>query len=140
MQAWGSGSARAALALAGVLAASLAAGCGRSTPQPSSHPSSGSSTVTTKLVACGKSRTAAHVPVDIDIARGHVSCATARAVERLYASAIIAGKAPGNGGGGPVKVDGWTCQGFTTPVVLSTGKASKCVRNGDEILEILPSQ
>jgi hypothetical protein len=138
MQAW-SGSARAALVVAAGLAGWLASGCS-GTSQPASHPSPGRSTVTTKLVACGASRTAAHVPVNIDIARGHVSCSTARSVERLYANAIIAGKAPGNGGGGPVKVGGWTCQGFATPVVLATGKASKCVRDGDEILEILPSQ
>lgn len=59
-------------------------------------------------------------------------------VEAAYATAIRSGRAPGNGGGGPVRVNGWTCQGFTTPVVLHTGKASKCVKDGDEILEILP--
>jgi hypothetical protein len=133
------GSATAALVLAAALAGGLAVACG-GTPQPTSRPSPSPSATTTTLVSCGKSRTAAHVPVEIAIARGHVSCSTARAVERLYASAIIAGRAPGNGGGGPVKVGGWTCQGFTTPVVLATGNASKCVRNGDEILEILPSQ
>ena len=55
-----------------------------------------------------------------------------------YARAIRSGLAPGNGGGGPVKIKGWTCQGFATPVVLQTGKASKCARDGVEILEILP--
>ncbi len=55
-----------------------------------------------------------------------------------YAKAIRSGQAPGNGGGGPVKIKGWTCQGFTTPVVLRTGKAAKCARDGVEILEILP--
>jgi len=138
MQTWRYGSATA-LVLAVTLAGGLASGCGR-TPQPTSRPSPGSSATTTTLTACGMSRTAAHVPVQIAIAQGHVSCSTARAVERLYASAIIAGMAPGNGGGGPVKVDGWTCRGFATPVVLATGKTSKCVRNGDEILEILPSK
>jgi hypothetical protein len=84
-------------------------------------------------------RTAANVPVDIQVAHGQVSCATALLVERDYAKVILAGKAPGNGGGGPVQVMGWTCQGFPTPVVLSTGQASKCVQGAQEILAILPA-
>jgi hypothetical protein len=43
----------------------------------------------------------------------------------------------GNGGGAPVTVSGWTCQGYSTPEVLSTGNASRC-RNGDtEIVAVL---
>ena len=87
---------------------------------------------------CGKTHTAAQVPVRIKVVRGSVSCATAMAVERGYASAVAAGQAPGNGGGGPVKVGAWTCQGFTTPVVLRTGNASKCVKGSSEILAVLP--
>jgi hypothetical protein len=83
-------------------------------------------------------KTAAAVPVRVEIVRGHIACAQAMAVVRAYATAIRSGLAPGNGGGGPVKVKGWTCQGFATPVVLRTGKASKCLRSGLEILEVLP--
>jgi hypothetical protein len=90
------------------------------------------------VASCGTAKSAADVPVQVKIARGHASCGTAKTVEAAYATAIRSGRAPGNGGGGPVRVDGWTCQGFATPVVLRTGKASKCVKDGDEILEILP--
>jgi hypothetical protein len=76
--------------------------------------------------------------VKVEVAKGSISCGTAKAVELAYAKAIRSGLAPGNGGGGPVKVMGWTCQGFATPIVLQTGKASKCTRGGSEILEILP--
>jgi hypothetical protein len=76
--------------------------------------------------------------VKVEVARGNIACGTAKAVELAYAKAIRSGLAPGNGGGGPVKVMGWTCQGFATPIVLQTGKASKCTRVGSEILEILP--
>jgi hypothetical protein len=93
----------------------------------------------TGVTACGTTRTAANVPVDIQIARGQVSCATALAVEHDYANAILSGKVPGTGGGAPVHVQGWTCQSFTTPVVLKTGQASKCVQGGIEILAILPA-
>ncbi len=89
--------------------------------------------------SCGTTRSAANVPVHIEVARGHVACATALRIERGYASAIEAGHAPGNGGGGPVKISGWTCQGFSTPTVLQTGRASKCVQDGTEILAILPA-
>ena len=61
------------------------------------------------------------------------------AVERDYTKAILSGDVPGTGGGAPVHVRGWTCQGFTTPVVLRTGQASKCVLGSKEILAILPA-
>jgi len=109
-------------------------GCG--SPATSSAASTGPAA---GLTVCGTTRTAADVPVHIQIARGQVSCATALAVERDYAKAILSGAVPGTGGGAPVHVRGWTCQGFSTPVVLKTGQASKCVRGGDEILAILPA-
>ncbi len=127
-----------ALACGTVLTAALliaAAGCGShaTTSAGTAAKTKGSGTT-----ACGTTRTAANVPVDIQIARGQVSCATALAVERGYAKAILSGKVPGNGGA-PVHVQGWVCQGFTTPVVLRTGKASRCVQGGAEILAILPA-
>jgi hypothetical protein len=115
----------------------IAAGCSSPAPKPS---------VTAKqpatpagATACGTTRTAANVPVHIQIARGQVSCATALTVERDYAKAIQSGKVQGTGGGAPVHVQGWVCQGFATPVVLKTGQASKCVQGSDEILAILPA-
>jgi hypothetical protein len=88
---------------------------------------------------CGTSRTAANVPVEIEVYRGQVACAAALQVERSYAEAIEAGKAPGNGGGGPVTIGGWTCQGMATPQLLKTGETSKCAKDGHEIVAILKS-
>jgi hypothetical protein len=68
-----------------------------------------------------------------------VSCSVALAVEKDYAAAIVAGQAPGNGGGGPVTVSGWKCQGFATPELLKTGDVSKCGKDGMQILAILKS-
>jgi hypothetical protein len=118
-------SAAAKLAAAAALLLAAPVGCG-------GHPAA------PRPVACGTTRTAAHVPVRIEIRSGQVSCQTALRVERAYAQAVAAGRAPGNGGGGPVRVGGWTCEGFATPVVLRTGKASKCVQGASEILAILP--
>jgi hypothetical protein len=88
---------------------------------------------------CGTARTAANVRVLIEISHGSVACSTALTVEQAYAAAVAAGQAPGNGGGGPVSVNGWTCLGFDTPQVLRTGQTSKCTKDGSEILAVLPS-
>ena len=80
-----------------------------------------------------------NVPVEIEVNRGQVSCAVAKTVEQNYAAAIVAGKAPGNGGGGPVTVNGWKCQGFPTPELLKTGDVSSCAKGGVEIVAILKS-
>jgi hypothetical protein len=120
---------RAPLRLAALLAAvtMTAAGCG--------HSAAAASQPATR---CGTARTVANVPVKVEIARGKAPCPTVMTVERDYTKAIAQGRAPGNGGGGPVTISGWKCQGFPTPVVLRTGWASKCVRGGTEILAILP--
>lgn len=88
---------------------------------------------------CGTTHTAANVPVVIKVAKGTVDCGTAMQVENEYAAEIRNGQVPGNGGGAPVKVNGWTCQGYNTPQVLSTGNASQCHRDGAAILAVLPA-
>jgi hypothetical protein len=121
---WPAGAAVPALALALV-------GCGATgsaTPAASPAPKQ-----------CGSGRTAANVRVLIEISRGSVSCPAALKVEQGYATALAAGKAPGNGGGGPISVSGWICIGFNTPQVLRTGQTSKCTKNSSEILAVLPA-
>ena len=87
---------------------------------------------------CGSTRTAAGVPVVIKVAKGSVNCQTALRVENEYAAKIRDGQVKGNGGGAPVVVTGWTCQGYSTPEVLSTGNASQCRSGGTTILAVLP--
>jgi len=87
---------------------------------------------------CGSTRTAAGVPVVIKVAKGSVNCQTALRVENEYAAKIRDGQVKGNGGGAPVVVSGWTCQGYSTPEVLSTGNASQCRSGGTTILAVLP--
>jgi hypothetical protein len=86
---------------------------------------------------CGSTHTAAGVPVVIKVARGSVSCRTAVSVENAYTARVKDGQVRGNGGGAPVTVSGWTCQGYSTPEVLSTGNASRCRNGGTEILAVL---
>jgi hypothetical protein len=108
-----------------LVAATALAGCGGAAAQPAGP------------LSCGTSRTAANVPIIVEVHHGHVSCAVAMRVEKGYAAAIVAGDAPGNGGGGPVTVNGWKCEGFPTPELLKTGDVSKCGKDGVEILAIL---
>ncbi len=87
---------------------------------------------------CGTTRTAADVPVIIKVIKGTVSCGVAMQVENEYAAKIRAGQVRGNGGGAPVAVSGWTCQGYPTPEVLSTGNASQCHTGSATIVAVLP--
>ena len=87
--------------------------------------------------SCGSARTAAGVPVVITVAKGSVNCKTAIRVENEYAARISGGQVRGNGGGAPVVVSGWTCQGYDTPEVLRTGNASQCRSGGNAILAVL---
>jgi len=105
---------------------SALAGCG-----------SGSGSAASKVQTCGTSRTAANVPIEVEVYRGTVRCSVALNVEKNYAKAIVQGRVPGNGGGAPVAISGWTCQGYPTPKVLKTGDASKCAKKGTEILAVL---
>ncbi len=77
------------------------------------------------------------MPVIIKVAKGTVNCATALRVENEYAARIRAAQVQGNGGGAPATVSGWTCQGYPTPEVLSTGNASQCHTGSAAIVAVL---
>ncbi len=132
---------RAAAALAtAMLAASAVAGCGPAHGQSPGSGTQGSPAAGGSPAAqCGTARTAAGVLVLIEVQHGSVDCHTALAIERAYTRAVASGKVHGNGGGAPVTIKGWVCQGFNTPQVLATGHASACHKNGTEILAVLPT-
>jgi len=90
-------------------------------------------------MTCGSTRTGVGVPVQVKIAKGDVACHTAMTVENAYATMVRDGQIHGNGGGAPVTVNGWTCQGYLTPQILQTGDASQCHTGTAEILAVLPS-
>jgi hypothetical protein len=87
--------------------------------------------------SCGTTRTGVNVPVVIQVAKGTVDCAAALRVEQGYAAMIKKGDIRGNGGGAPVTVDGWTCQGYPTPEALRTGNASECHTANAEVVAVL---
>jgi len=123
------------------LAASMVAGCGAGPGKQTTTAARGgmgATAPTGPTTRCGRVRTAAGVPVDVEIV-GQTSCRAAMTVERDYTRALLSGKVPGNGGGAPVTIKGWICQGFDTPEVLATGRASACRKHGSRILAVLPS-
>lgn len=84
--------------------------------------------------SCGNTRTGVNVPVVIMVTKGSVDCAAVMRVEHDYAAMIKQNDVHGNGGGAPVNVDGWTCQGYPTPQVLKTGDASECHTASAEVV------
>ncbi len=99
----------------------------------------GAAASTVQAASCGTAHTAADVPVIVRVTRGTVDCGTALRIENQYAAAVRSGQDAGNGGGAPVLVSGWTCQGYPTPEVLSTGNASQCHTGSAAIVAVLPT-
>lgn len=115
------------------VAAATVVGCGLfGLAACSSAPAAGSTGT-----SCGTTRTGANVPVMIKVTKGTVDCPTAMRVEQGYATLLKQGDIQGNGGGAPVTVNGWTCQGYPTPQVLRTGAASECHTATAEVVAVL---
>jgi hypothetical protein len=133
---------RSRLAAAGL--ALLIAGCGAS-PVPNSgppHPSGPASAtqLAPPRATCGTTRTAVNVPVIIEVEKGTAACSVAMRIQDAYTAEVRAGRVRGSGGGAPLQVDGWTCQGENTPTVVQTGEASQCHRGGTQIVAVLNLQ
>jgi hypothetical protein len=125
--------------LAACFVGALAAGCSSaaSGAQGANGSAIPSAYATPSGLACGTTRTGANVPVIIKVTKGSVSCTAAMGVENSYASLIRKGALQGNGGGAPLTVSGWTCQGYPTPQVLQTGTSSECHTATAEVVAVL---
>lgn len=133
---------RSRLAAAGL--AVLIAGCGASA-DPQSGPAHASAPGSATQLAppratCGTTRTAVNVPVIIEVEKGAAACSLAMRIQDAYTAEVRAGRVRGTGGGAPLLVDGWTCQGEDTPTIVQTGEASRCHRGGTEIVAVLNLQ
>jgi hypothetical protein len=133
---------RSWLAAAGL--ALLVAGCGASPEAQSGPPHASGPASATQLTppraTCGTTRTAVNVPVIIEVEKGSAACSLAMRIQDAYTAEVRAGRVRGSGGGAPLQVDGWTCQGENTPTVVQTGEASHCHRGGTEIVAVLNLQ
>jgi hypothetical protein len=124
--------------------AALVTGCGSSAGSPGSPAGASGGEPASQLgpprATCGTTRTAANVPVIVEVEKGSAACPLAMRIQRGYTALVRAGRVPGNGGGAPVQVDGWTCQGEDTPTIVQTGEASSCRQGGTEIVAVLNLQ
>jgi hypothetical protein len=131
----------AAVALTGVVVVS--AGCssgsvGNGPHGPVAAPSA--SQLPPPRATCGTSHTAVDVPVIVEVEKGATSCPEAMRIQSSYTGLVKSGRVGGNGGGAPVKVDGWTCQGADTTTTVQTGEASECHKGATEIVAVLKLQ
>jgi hypothetical protein len=119
----------------------MAAGCGSNNGGPShlaAVPTA--SQLAPPRATCGTSHTAVDVPVLVEIEKGSTSCQLAMRIQNGYTDLVKAGQVRGNGGGAPVQVDGWTCQGTDTTTTVQTGEASECHKGATEIVAVLKLQ
>jgi len=133
---------RVAVGAGGILVVGMVvAGCGSSGGGPDGPVAAPSaSQLAPPQVTCGTSRTAANVPVIVEVEKGAASCQQAMRIQTGYTGLVRSGKVPGNGGGAPVRVDGWTCQGTDTTTTVQTGEASECHKGTTEIVAVLKLQ
>jgi hypothetical protein len=130
-------------ALGAALIALLTAGCGASSGPPggsSASPAAPAAQLAPPRATCGTSRTAVNVPVTMEVEKGSADCQLVMHIQDSYTSLVRSGRVAGNGGGAPVKVDGWTCQGTDTTTTVQTGEASECSKDGTEIVAVLKLQ
>jgi hypothetical protein len=118
------------------LAVGLAAGCVTGCAVPGITTSNAAANA---AATCGRTLTGVDIAVVVRIGRGSVSCPTAMTVEKSYAALIRAGGLRGNGGGAPVSIRGWTCQGYTSAEIAQTERVSVCVKGSAQIFTALPS-
>ena len=78
--------------------------------------------------------------MNIEVAHGSAPVPRRMRWSADYTGQVRAGRVHGNGGGAPVKVDGWTCQGQDTPTIVQTGEASQCRKGGTQIVAVLNLQ
>jgi hypothetical protein len=124
--------------LAGAVA--VAAGCssnGNSNGGSHTAAEPSASQLAPPRVTCGTARTAVNVPVLVEVEKGSASCQEAMQIQSGYTGLVKSGRVGGNGGGAPVKVDGWTCQGTDTTTTVQTGEASECRKGATEIVAVL---
>lgn len=121
---------RAAQLVAALLGGAMLAGCGSAHAARVGSKTSAGGVAVPSGHGCGQAYSAGHVPVMLMVRSGSVVCSEAQQVEAAYNHDLMAGLVRGNGGGAPVNVGGWTCQGLPTPRILRTGEVSTCSKDG----------
>lgn len=115
---------RIVLLLPAAVAALALAGCG----------SGGGKTAKTAKpaaqAACGKVTTAADAAAQVKVVQGTAPCGEAMSVFKAFFAEVAGGKAPGQGSGGGLTVQGWTCTIYPEDQPQADHRGADCRKGG----------
>ncbi|MCO5974281.1 hypothetical protein [Actinoallomurus soli] len=104
-----------------------AAGCGSG---------GGPKTATTppaRAVDCGQIDTAGGASAYLKVTRGSAPCGEAVSVYKAFFAAIAEGRAPGQGSGGGLAVQGWSCVIYPPDQIQQSGRGADCAKGGTTV-------
>ncbi|MCO6011347.1 hypothetical protein NE236_41005 [Actinoallomurus purpureus] len=112
------------LSLAALLAA---AGCGSGDkPKAAKTPAAGAAD-------CGKVDAAGGAPAYLKVTKGSAPCADAVSVYKAFFAEVADGKAPGQGSGGGLAVQGWSCVIYPPDKIQQNGRGADCTKGGTTV-------
>lgn len=88
---------------------------------------------TAAAAECGKVDTAGGVSAYLKVTRGSVSCGEAVSIYKAFFAEIAAGKAPGQGSGGGLPVQGWSCVIHPPDQIRQNGRGADCTKGGTTV-------
>ncbi|MCW2945318.1 MAG: hypothetical protein JWR24_2035 [Actinoallomurus sp.] len=117
---------RTALTLLPLATAFTMAGCGSGDSPKAARTPSGDSD-------CGKVATAGEAQAELKVTKGSASCAEARSVFQAFFAEVAGGKAPGQGSGGRLTVQGWSCVIYPPDRIQQKGRGADCAKAGTTV-------
>jgi hypothetical protein len=88
---------------------------------------------TAAATQCGKVDTAGDAPAYLKVTKGSASCAEVVSVYKAFFAAITEGRAPGQGSGGGLAVQGWSCVIYPPDKIQQNGRGADCTKGGTTV-------
>ncbi|MEV5755062.1 hypothetical protein AB0L00_45330 [Actinoallomurus sp. NPDC052308] len=105
----------------------LAAACGSGgTPKATK-------TVMAGAVDCGQIDAAGGASAYLKVTKGSAPCRDAVSVYKAFFAAVAEGKAPGQGSGGGLAVQGWSCVIYPSDQIQQNGRGADCTKGGTTV-------
>lgn len=82
---------------------------------------------------CGRVDSAGGAPAYLKVTKGSASCAEAVSIYKAFFAAIAEGKAPGQGSGGGLAVQGWSCVIYPPDKIQQSGRGADCTKGGTTV-------
>ncbi|GAA0317366.1 hypothetical protein NE235_06130 [Actinoallomurus spadix] len=86
-----------------------------------------------RAVDCGQIDTAGGAPAYLKVTKGSAPCGDAVSVYKAFFAAIAEGKAPGQGSGGALAVQGWSCVIYPSDRIQQDGRGADCTKGGTTV-------